>query len=438
MLYSTLRLYVVFEEQKLIKKQSLMSYIKTYSGLSSPIYILFVARVINRMGDFVHLFMTLYLTRIMGFDVKTVGFFIMITAASGILGSVTGGKLSDHTGRKIVMVGSQFSSAAIVAVCGFLPSTMVIPILLIVSNFFKGAVRPASRSMLTDLTKSEDRQKAFSLLYLGTNFGVAIGPMIAGFLFLNHLSWIFWGDALTTIIAFTLVLIYVPESNPTEIDIKDIKINDLEKAVKGSAFKAFLSRPVLVFFSIFTVMANFIYAQMTFSLPLHLNDIFNEKGAEVFGYLMSFNAVVVLIFTALVLNIFKRLKAVYNMAFAALLFAVGFGALTVISSFQGFLITTFIWTIGEILMVTNGSVYIANHTPINLRGRFNAITGVIFGLGYIAGPFISGLILATGSISDLWLFILFFSLLTGSFFLGLGKYEKYKKIRLTDIGKKVY
>lgn len=416
----------MFEEQDLIKKLSLISFIKTYSGLSSAIYVLFIARVINRMGDFVHLFMTLYLTRIMGFDVKTVGFFIMVTAAAGILGSILGGKLSDHIGRKSVMVWSQFSSAAIVAVCGFLPSTMTIPILLIVSNFFKGAVRPASRSMLTDLTKSEERQKAFSLLYLGTNFGVAIGPMIAGFLFLNHLQWIFWGDALTTIFAFSLVLKFVPESKPDERDIQESSNNNLEKAVNGSAVRAFLSRPVLVFFSIFTVMANFIYAQMTFSLPLHLNEIFNEKGAEVFGYLMSFNAVVVLLFTALVLNFSKRLKAVYNMAFAALLFAVGFGSLAVISSFQGFIITTFIWTIGEILMVTNGSVYIANHTPINLRGRFNAITGLIFGLGYIAGPFISGIILTSGTISELWIFIFFFSLLTGFLFMVLGEYERYK------------
>jgi MFS family permease len=402
-------------------------FIKTYSGLSPAIYVLFIARIINRMGDFVHLFMTLYLTRRIGFDVKTVGFFIMITAAAGILGAILGGKLSDHIGRKSVMVGSQFSSAIIVAVCGFLPSTLVIPVLLIVSNFFKGAVRPASRSMLTDLTKNKDRQKAFSLLYLGTNLGVAIGPMIAGFLFLNHLSWIFWGDALTTIIAFTLVLKYVQESKPSETDIEDNKVNEFEKAVKGSALKAFIKRPVLVLFSIFTVMANFIYAQMTFSLPLHLNAIFDEKGAEIFGYLMSFNAVVVLIFTALVLNFTRRIQAVYNMAFSAILFAVGFGALSFISSFEGFIITTFIWTIGEILMVTNGSVYIANHTPINLRGRFNAITGLVFGLGYIAGPFISGLILSSGSISRLWIFILFFSLLTGLLFWGLGQYESIKK-----------
>jgi MFS family permease len=407
-----------------------MSFIKTYSGLSSVIYVLFVARIINRMGDFVHLFLTLYLTRIMGFNVRTVGLFIMITAGSGILGSIIGGKLCDHVGRKTIMVGSQFFSAVIVGLCGFLPSTMLIPFLLIVSNFFKGAVRPASRSMLTDISTVSERQKVFSLLYLGTNLGVAIGPMIAGFLFRNHLHWIFWGDALTTIIAFALVLKFVPESKPSEKDILETNNNDLEKADNSTALKAFFKRPVLVFFSIFTVMSNFIYAQMTFSLPLHLNEIFNEGGAKIFGYLMSFNAVVVLVFTALVLNFTKRLKAIYNMALAALLFAFGFGALSIISSFEGFLITTFIWTIGEILMVTNGGVYIANHTPINLRGRFNAITGLVFGLGYIAGPFISGIILSSGTISSLWVFILFFSLLTGILFIGLGQYEKYNQNRV--------
>ncbi len=409
------------------KRFSLLHLTKTYTGLSPAIYILFVARIINRMGDFVHLFMTLYLTRILGFEVRIAGFFIMVTAVSGLLGSVIGGKLSDYAGRKTVMVGAQFLSAAVVAVCGFLPSTITIPVLLIISNFFKGAVRPASRSMLTDLAKPEERQKAFSLLYLGTNLGVAIGPMIAGFLFRNYLHWIFWGDALTTITAFTLILRFVPESRPTEKDIAESRTEGPEKAVEGSSLQAFLKRPVLVFFSVFTVMANFIYAQMTFSLPLHLNGIFNDQGAEIYGYLMSFNAVIVLVFTALVLNLTNRVKSVHNMAFAAFLFAAGFGSLFMISSISGFLITTFIWTIGEILMVTNGSVFIANHTPINLRGRFNAITGVVFGLGYIAGPFISGQILASGTISDLWIFILFFSLLTGLFFIGLGRYEEFRQ-----------
>lgn len=421
------------KEQVLRERFSLLLLIKTYTGLSSAIYVLFAARIINRMGDFVNLFMTLYLTRILGFDVKTVGLFIMITAVSRLLGAMLGGKLSDHTGRKVVMVGSQFFSAAIVSVCGFLPTTIVIPILLILSNFFKGAVRPASRSMLTDLAKTDERQKAFSLLYLGTNLGVAIGPMIAGFLFRNYLHWIFWGDALTTITAFTLILKFVPESRPSEKDIAGKKIEGPEKAVKGSAARAFLSRPILVFFSIFTVMANFIYAQMTFSLPLHLNGIFNDRGAEIYGYLMSFNAVIVLVFTAIILNFTRQIKAVYNMALAALLFAAGFGSLYTINTLKGFIITTFIWTIGEILMVTNSSVFIANHTPINLRGRFNAITGVVFGLGYIAGPLVSSQILSAGTISDLWIFILFFSIVTGLLFTGLGKYEQYRKKRYPEV-----
>lgn len=40
-----------------------------------------------------------------------------------------------------------------------------------------------------------------------------------------------------------------------------------------------------------------------------------------------------------------------------------------------FLLSTLLWTVGEILQVTNASVYVANNSPISHRGRFNAITG---------------------------------------------------------------
>jgi Na+/H+ antiporter NhaC len=46
-----------------------------------------------------------------------------------------------------------------------------------------------------------------------------------------------------------------------------------------------------------------------------------------------------------------------------------------------FLLSTVIWTLGEILQATNTNVYIANHTPISHRGRFNAILPIIIGSG---------------------------------------------------------
>jgi len=73
---------------------------KIYAGLSSSIYILFIARIINRMGDFIHMFLTLYLSQVLLLDESRIGFFVMLSAVSTLGGAFIGGKLSDQAGRK--------------------------------------------------------------------------------------------------------------------------------------------------------------------------------------------------------------------------------------------------------------------------------------------------------------------------------------------------
>ncbi|MGM0675698.1 MAG: MFS transporter [Spirochaetota bacterium] len=48
-----------------------------------------------------------------------------------------------------------------------------------------GAATPATIALATDLSTPDTRQATFSLLYLGHNLGFAVGPLVAGFLFLE-------------------------------------------------------------------------------------------------------------------------------------------------------------------------------------------------------------------------------------------------------------
>ncbi|SKB84490.1 hypothetical protein SAMN06296386_106165 [Lachnospiraceae bacterium] len=41
-------------------------------------------------------------------------------------------------------------------------------------------------NMITKVTTTEHREKAYSLLYLGANIGLILSPIIAGFLFNSH------------------------------------------------------------------------------------------------------------------------------------------------------------------------------------------------------------------------------------------------------------
>lgn len=83
-----------------------------------------------------------------------------------------------------------------------------------------------------------------------------------------------------------------------------------------------------------------------------LDHRFLAQGPEKFGLLMSINALTVIISTMWITNITKRYKPLTNLVLAGVLYAIGFGMIGEIKSFFFFVISTILWTWGEILMAT--------------------------------------------------------------------------------------
>ena len=135
--------------------------------------------------------------------------------------------------------------------------------------------------MTIDLSTPENRQACFSLLYMGGNLGFSIGPLLAGFLYASHMPWLFAGDALTTLIALLLVLVFVPETlPPAETMRQSFLYADEERGEDGSTLTALLKRPFLLSFVLITVTANLVYFQHAFSLPLQMNGLFARAGTS--------------------------------------------------------------------------------------------------------------------------------------------------------------
>jgi MFS family permease len=376
----------------------------TYGGLEGSVYVLFAARIVNRMGDFVQLFLVLYLTSVIGFDSAEAGVFIMFTAAVNGLGILLGGWAADRFNRKYILVGSQLLFGASFAVCGFFTTSITAAYIILFSSLFRGATWPVTNAMVTDLTEGTYRTKAFSLLYLGTNIGVAVGPLIAGLLFANHLNWIFFGDAITTAISAVAVALWVRETKPTSSQLEQSMHADEhgERAVVGNALQQFIKRPLLVAYLIFATLSAFVYGQIAFSLPLQMNELFDVDGARFYGYVMTINAVTVLILTPFVVQLSSSYRPAANLGFASVLMALGFGVLYWLYDVWLILLTTTIWTVGEILMVTYSNVFTAKHTPMSHRGRFYGIITFVQRSGDMVGPWISGMLVASWGIRFIW------------------------------------
>ncbi|MBP1755215.1 MAG: transporter [Firmicutes bacterium] len=374
--------------------------IDTYRGLPRNMYIMFGATVINRFGDFVMPFLTMYLTIKIGLSIEVAGIIVTVCSLIGIPSSLIGGKLADEIGRKRTYMIAQAGAALALVPCAFLTNPAVIVVFLMLSTFFHGAVRPPMNAIITDMLSPEQRQSGFSLQYLGINIGVALGPIVAGFLFKNLLPLLFIGDALTSFIAMFLIWRNVKEVKADEL--KKTVYTEQEKEEKGNVLTALLKRPQITFFLLTYIIYSFIYTQHRFSLPLTAEAIFGESGASKFGILMSINAFTVLFCTVGVTSLTKRFRPLINITIAGIFYAMGFGMLGFVNSYPFFIMSTVIWTIGEILVVTNFGVYLADNSPSNFRARFNAIGSLSWSIGAALGTSIAGKFIEEIGLNYIW------------------------------------
>ncbi|QUI22006.1 MFS transporter [Vallitalea pronyensis] len=377
--------------------------IKPYVGLRKEIYIIFISRTINAMGAFVFPFLTLLLTKKIGLTEAEAGVYI---AASGILvipSSLIGGKIVDVIGRKKVIIIFETLAIFCYGSCFMLEPGIPMAYLLILSGVFFGIAGPAHDAMVADLTTPEQRTGAYSLNYLGFNFGYAIAQLFAGYLFAHHLKLLFIIDAVTALIGVALIGLFVGETIQETAKEKKEEKRVLEKSEKGSVFRVLFSRPILIMFAVALFGYRFIYSQWSFMLPLHTAFNFGEEaGPMLYGTLGAFNAVIVVCLTPLLTALFRKKTNVKRVIYAGILFFLGFGLLGFISTYEAFFACVFIFTLGEILEATSIMPFIMNHTPSSHRGRMSSVLPLIMGFGFTAGPLVMGSVLEATSFAFAW------------------------------------
>jgi MFS family permease len=407
---------------------------KPYKGLPKSIYVLFFASIVNNMGNFVGPFLTMFLTYRVGVSIGLVGIIVAINAGLGLIGTMLGGKLIDSIGRKKVLIVFGIAAGIGYGLCAFISNSVIITGILMVSSFLAGFSQPVYSTITTDLTEGTQRNAAFSLNYMALNIGFSVGPLLAGFLYKNYLMWFFLGDAFTTFLSIGLVSLFVPETKPTKEEIIESSSKTFESAEQGSLLDALIKRPTLLAFSLIIVIYFIVFSQFTFGLSIQIGDIFKSNGSTIFGSLMTVNAVICSLLTVFITSLTKNIKASLNIFLGGLLYAIGFGMMFFINSYFMFIISTATWTVGEILVATNTSVYIASHTPITHRGRFNSVFPIIRKLGFMIGPIMAGFYIKYTNIRNLWILIALLALI-GSFMM----YKLYTvdKMELESIKNKI-
>ncbi len=346
-------------------------------------WILFCGRFIGSAGgSIVWPFLSVYLRQRLDIPLTTIGFLFAISSVVGLFSQAIWGPVVDRFGRKPAMVAGLLNEVVIMLGFALLGSLHAYAVLIALSGLIEPASRIGSDAMIADLIEEEKRAGAYALLRMIANTGVAIGPAIGGFLAATSYLLSFSTAAVTASIVLLLTIFLIKETKPEVPE-------EVEVARPGGGYGViFRDSPFLAFCGASTLlwMAYMPFMQL---LPVYMKESYGilESG---FGLIMTVNALMVVFFQFAVTRVTEKYPDTYVMAAGALWTGLGALATALSGNFWMFLVGMIILTIGELIWAPTSIAFVAKVAPIDMRGRYMGVYGIVGGIAWGAGPIIMG------------------------------------------------
>jgi MFS family permease len=328
-------------------------------------------------------FLTIYMRQQLDVPLTTVTLLLTINSITSLIASFVAGPAVDRFGRKVAMVISLAMSSMVFIGMSVAGGLGMWAVLVSLSGAFGPLYNVGANAMVADLVESDRRASAYALLRMVANAGVAIGPMVGGFVISLSYAFAFYAAAIADVIFTLLILLFVTETVS--------KASGSIKGTNGGGYgPVFRDRPFLVFCGTYALAA-MAYAMMMVLLPVYAKENFGVVEQQ-FGFIMATNAGMVVLFQYTVTRLSERFHHLPVLAVGSMFYAVGVGSVALGTGFVGFLISMVILTIGEMIMIPTSTALAANLAPADMRGRYMGFYGLTWGVGFGVGPVLGGLL----------------------------------------------
>ena len=374
------------------------SYLEAYRGLSTAVWLLAFVLFVNQMGTMILPFLSVYMTKELGFTLQQSGIVLGVYGVGTLSGSWIGGWLTDRFGAYRVQLFSLFGVVPLYLLLPEVTDFMGLCALVFLVSLVKDIFRPANSAAISDHAKPENLTRAFSLNRMALNLGFSIGPAIGGFLIMYHFNWLFYTSA--TIVCISAFLFWLtfrkrairnvkPKKNPTDSPVQ-----------KGRT--AYTDRPFLLFSLLISLFA-FCFFQLLNTLPLFYKSEAGLNEQQV-GLLMAFNGFVVFLLEMIVVHLAERkFTLTHNMVFGTLLCGLAFFMLIPTHHLAILYFSMFVLSISEILIMPfSSTVAVQRATPQN-RGSYMGLNSMSYSVALVTSPLIGMQIAADFGFQSLWM-----------------------------------
>jgi DHA1 family tetracycline resistance protein-like MFS transporter len=147
----------------------------------SPLLAIFLIVAVDVLGLTIMIPLLPFYAEKMGATPTQVGLLIGVYAACQLFSGPLLGRLSDHTGRKPLLLVSQVGTLIGFLILAFAPSLWVVFVARVIDGATAGNLSLA-QAYISDVTKPEERARSFGVIGIAFGMGFLIGPAISGYL----------------------------------------------------------------------------------------------------------------------------------------------------------------------------------------------------------------------------------------------------------------
>jgi MFS family permease len=363
------------------------STVTTWRSLPADVWLLVGARAVNRLGAFTLPFLTVTLVAEQGASLVQAGYLMAAFGLATIPSRLLGGRLSDRWGARTTIVAGLVGTAAaqlLVAGARTLGQAAVAVVLL---GLAFEVYEPPSQSLVADATTPEQRPVAFGLLFAALAAAGMVAGVLAAVLVGVDLRWLFVADAVSCLACAGIVWRRLPgRAGPS--------------SAVARAGRPWRDRRLLLLLGLGTGLA-VVYLQITITLPLTVT----ARGLPVslVGLLLTVSAATVVLAQPLLAHPrWRRLDDPIAIAIGFLVLAVGLALTGGATGAAGFLATTVVWSVGDVLIMGRAYALVSAIAPAMARGRYLAAYGTSWGAAAVVAPLLGTQLLERAGPGATW------------------------------------
>ena len=351
-------------------------------------------------------FMSIYVTQGMGRSIADAGWVISLFGLGAVLGTQTGGYLTDRLGFRVVQIGSTILAGLAFFAFSFVIDFTLLCGLTVMLGFFAEAFKPANFTAIATYSKPENLTRSYSLNRLAINIGFSLGSSLGGILAALNYKLLFWTEGCVYLLVALLIALLLPSRKQAHKELRAARSGQkIQSPWKDSYFMQ-----LMVFLTVYTTC----FIIMFRLVPVFWKENWGINEAFI-GLLMGLNGVIISVFEMVIVNYMeKRKREVRFVLYGTLLTALGY-------TFFLFQIRPFeLLAIGSVITFTIGEMFTFPYlnTLVSLRsnefnrGQYAAIYSFTWSFAQVIGPAGGAFLVARFSYNWLWFALIGLGLLT--------------------------